>query len=89
MIEYVMRYNIDETGKMINARRMEELIRCKNCRNFGFCKDNGCKDNDFCSYANKKVEHYCNNCRYKNVSWREEPCLTCARGDSRWEAEEG
>ena len=63
MIEYVMRYNIDETGKMINARRMEELVRCKNCRNFGFCKDHGCKDNDFCSYANKKVEHYCNNCR--------------------------
>lgn len=36
----------------------------------------------------KVVEHYCNNCKHKNVSWREEPCLTCVRGESRWEAEE-
>lgn len=36
----------------------------------------------------KEEKHYCNNCRYKHVGWREDPCRECMRGESRWEKEE-
>lgn len=55
---------------------------------FDFCEKQGCKENDFCSYAKEKEEkHYCNSCRYKHVSWREDPCRECMRGESQWEKE--
>ena len=31
MPEYIMQYDLDEFGKLINARRKEELVRCKDC----------------------------------------------------------
>lgn len=39
MPEYIMEYDIDETGKLINARRKEKLTRCKDC---GFCVRDEC-----------------------------------------------
>ena len=88
MPEYIMHFDIDDCGKWINAKRKQKIIRCKDCMEFDFCEKQGCKENDFCSYAKEKKEkHYCNSCRYKNVSWREDPCRECMRGESRWEKE--
>ena len=95
MIEYVMRYDIDDAGKFINARRQEELVRCRDCK-FLFT-DSGCplrtfrthKLDDFCSYGeSKNMVHYCNNCKHKNVSWREPPCDECISKNDKWEKEE-
>ena len=53
MPEYIMSYNLDENGKLIKARRKEELTRCKDC---GFRIKSECnrvgqtvKPDDFCS----------------------------------------
>ena len=39
MPEVIMEYDLDETGKMINLRRKEEVTRCKDC---GFCVRDEC-----------------------------------------------
>ena len=31
MIEYIMRFDEDDSGKLINAKRMEHVVRCKDC----------------------------------------------------------
>ena len=31
MPEYIMSFDLDENGKLINARRMKELVRCGEC----------------------------------------------------------
>ena len=31
MPEYVMQYDLDDTDKLINAKRKEEIVRCKDC----------------------------------------------------------
>ena len=31
MPEVVMQYDLDESGKMVNLRRKEEIVRCKEC----------------------------------------------------------
>lgn len=53
MPEYIMEYDLDDTGKLINARRKEELVRCRDC---GFRIKSECnrvgqtvKPDDFCS----------------------------------------
>ena len=35
MPEVIMSYEFDDTGKMINLKRMEELVRCKDCKHRG------------------------------------------------------
>jgi len=70
MIEYIMAYNLDDTGKLINAKRREELIRCIDCNNYQkdwtpipsdqydrhYCSilDGMFAPNDYCSYGEKK-----------------------------------
>ena len=70
MIEYIMAYNLDDTGKLINAKRREELIRCIDCNNYQkdwtpnssdqynrhYCVILGgmFTPNDYCSYGEKK-----------------------------------
>ena len=70
MIEYIMAYNLDDTGKLINAKRREELIRCIDCENYQiglthnssnqydrhYCVILGrmLTPNDYCSYGEKK-----------------------------------
>lgn len=39
MPEVVMQYDLDESGKMVNLRRKEEVTRCKNC---GLCVRDEC-----------------------------------------------
>lgn len=29
--------------------------------------------------------HYCDNCRYSDLSVNEEPCNECSKGDDKWE----
>lgn len=56
MPEYVMEFDVDETGKLINARRKEELVRCRDCINrqydsifhIGWCKGTAVKPNGYC-----------------------------------------
>lgn len=31
MIEYIMRFDTDENGNLISVRRMEQVVRCKDC----------------------------------------------------------
>lgn len=37
MREVIMSYTLDETGKMINMRRVGELVRCEDCARKPFC----------------------------------------------------
>lgn len=39
MPEVIMEYDLDETGKMVNLRQKEEIVRCKEC---GFCVRGEC-----------------------------------------------
>ena len=56
MPEYIMQYDVDDTGKLINARRKEKLTRCKDCINrqydsifhVGWCKGKAVKPDGFC-----------------------------------------
>lgn len=41
MKEYIMQYDLDENGKLINAQRKEELVRCKDCKWWGYDDDDG------------------------------------------------
>ena len=61
MIEYIMAYNLDDTGKLINAKRREELIRCIDCNSSDQYNRHYCvilggmfTPNDYCSYGEKK-----------------------------------
>lgn len=58
MPEYIMEYDIDENGKLINAKRKEEVIRCSDC---GFCVRCECsrtgrftKPCGYCDWAGRK-----------------------------------
>lgn len=39
MPEYIMEFDLDDTGKLINARRKEKIVRCEDC---GFFAHNEC-----------------------------------------------
>lgn len=66
MPEVIMEYDLDETGKMINLVRKEEVVRCKECAHRdtdGECDqyDDGtvavsCKvpDDHYCKYGEQK-----------------------------------
>ena len=62
MVEYIMQYDTDEFGKLINARRKEEVVRCADCVNlqthdgFGEC---------VLHYTVKKPDGYCDCGRIK------------------------
>lgn len=52
MPEYIMQFDVDDTGKLINARRKEKLTRCKDC---GFrVRDECCRVGHVA-----KMEGYC------------------------------
>lgn len=36
MVEYIMQFDIDDSGKLINARRKEEVIRCEDCKHYHY-----------------------------------------------------
>lgn len=69
MQEYIMSYNLDDTGKLINAKRIQRLIRCKKCiyadfytavngNRYCYCTKHGLGErveNDFCSYGQPSV----------------------------------
>lgn len=56
MTEYIMRFDTDENGKLINARRMEQVVRCCNCENVEYdeifsdywCKGRVVKPDGYC-----------------------------------------
>lgn len=56
MIEYIMRFDEDDSGKLINARRKEEVIRCRDCINhqydaifnIAWCNGQAVKPDGFC-----------------------------------------
>lgn len=56
MIEYIMRFDKDDSDKLINARRMEQVVRCRNCENVEYdelfsdywCNGRVVKPNGFC-----------------------------------------
>lgn len=56
MIEYIMRFDEDDSGKLINARRMGQVVRCRNCENVEYnelfsdywCNGRVVKPNGFC-----------------------------------------
>ena len=59
-----MQYDIDETGKLINARRKEKVMRCKDCAHWkhstvrpSYCEvwDWQNAENDYCSFAERKI----------------------------------
>lgn len=62
MAEVVMQYDLDESGKMVNLVRKEEIVRCKDCkhweRNDGYCYKMknicGCDKDFYCGYAKRK-----------------------------------
>ena len=59
MPEFIMEYDLDENGKLINARRKEQIIRCNGC---GFCvRDECCRDGHIV-----KANGYCDEGRTKN-----------------------
>ena len=58
MPEVIMEYDLDETGKIINLVRKEEVTRCKDC---GFCVRDECcrvghvvKPDGFCREGGRK-----------------------------------
>lgn len=64
MPEYIMEYDIDDTGKLINARRKEKLTRCKDCMNrqydaifnIAWCKGKAVKPNGYCDEGRRTDE---------------------------------
>ena len=62
MPEYIMQYDVDDTGKLIKARRKEELIRCRECINrqydvifnIAWCKGKAVKPNGYCDEGRTK-----------------------------------
>lgn len=62
MPEYIMQYDVDETGKLINARRKEELVRCRDCINrqhdtifnISWCKGQAVKPDGYCDEGSMK-----------------------------------
>lgn len=64
MIEYIMRFDTDENGKLINARRMEKIVRCCNCENVEYdelfsdywCNGRVVKPDGFCREGGKRSE---------------------------------
>ena len=61
MREYIMRFNEDDSGKLVNARRMEHVVRCKDCPRvskdvlFGmwWCNGHIVKPDGFCERGNR------------------------------------
>ena len=58
MTEVVMQYDLDDTGKMVNLVRKEEVTRCKDC---GFCVRDECfrvghvvKQDGFCCEGRRR-----------------------------------
>lgn len=55
-----MQYDVDENGKFINARRKEEITRCKDCIyrdevfNECWCDEHITKPNGFCDIGRKE-----------------------------------
>ena len=56
MVEYIMRFDKDDSGKLINARRVGKIVRCMNCERVEFdelfsdfwCDGRVVKPNGFC-----------------------------------------
>ena len=56
MPEYIMSFDLDENGKLINAKRKEKLTRCEDCINhqydalfnIAWCKWRAVKPNGYC-----------------------------------------
>ena len=96
--EYIMRYDIDDNGKMINARRKEKVIRCGKCNHsdwytsadgnrYCYCMEHdssGHRENDFCSYAEEESEEEKRD-ENQNYLIGVEPhtCLTCKYRDTK------
>ena len=57
MPEYVMEFDVDENGKLINARRKEELLRCKDC---AFCSIDKLFHMHWCGGRMVNPNGYCN-----------------------------
>lgn len=58
MPEVIMQYNLDDTGKMINLVRKEEIVRCKNCEHWSresICSEDHMKHNEdfYCGDAER------------------------------------
>lgn len=62
MPEVVMQYDLDESGKMVNLVRKEEIVRCKDCKwheGKYYCRNTdtyGFDDDDYCSLAERKTD---------------------------------
>lgn len=68
MPEFIMEFDVDENGKLINARRKEEIIRCGDCNeadwyttvngnDYYYCKKHGSTGHTakaFCVYGGNK-----------------------------------
>lgn len=58
MPEYIMSFDLDENGKLINARRQEEVVRCGECKHWYMDADVG----KACEFTNMSQPHdgFCN-----------------------------
>ena len=62
MPEYIMQYDIDDTGKLIKARRKEELVRCRDCMNrqhdtifnISWCNGKAVKPDGYCNAGRRR-----------------------------------
>jgi hypothetical protein len=57
MPEYIMEFDLDDTGKLINARRNEEIVRCRDC---AFCSLDKQFMLHWCDGYTVKPDGYCN-----------------------------
>lgn len=63
MPEYIMSFETDDSGKLINGKRKEEVVRCKECKHWYMDADTGmaCEytqlsqpHDGFCNFAERK-----------------------------------
>lgn len=98
MPEYIMEYDIDETGKLINARRKEKLIRCKDCINhqydaifnIAWCNGQAVKPDGYCDAGKRtgtgKQQQRCDTCKHEKERWFSR-CADCSDFEL-WESKE-
>lgn len=96
MPEFIMEFDVDETGKLINARRKEEIVRCRDCtfhrtsnEQLSWCDDDPTKPDGYCNLgirigAGKQQQQRCDTCKYEKSRWFTK-CADCSDFDL-WES---